>query len=163
MRLDWCTIVDVKWIIRQHWLLAPVLLSLAGAAAANSCTASATSLAFGSYTPGAGPLTSAATTTLTCNSGAFFAVGASAGNSGNELQRLLASGTHTVQYNLYLTSAHATIWGDGNGSTGVFSGTATGPTSPSVFTYYGLLPDNAFNQAAVPGIYSDALIVVVTF
>lgn len=156
--------VDVNAVRRKHWLLAPVLLALAnGAAAANSCTVSATSLAFGAYMPGAGPLTSAATATVGCNAGAFFAVGASAGSSGNESQRLLTSGTHTLQYNLYLTAAHATIWGDGGGTTGVFSGTATGTTSPSIFTYYGLLPDNAFNQAAVPGSYSDPLVVVVTF
>jgi spore coat protein U-like protein len=153
--------VNVNPVTRNRWLLALGLLALAGTAGANTCTASATSLAFGSYTPGTGALASAASITVTCNSGAFFAVGASPGNSGNENQRLLAYGTHTLQYNLYLTSAHATIWGDGNGSTGVFSGTAT--SLPSVFNYYGLLPDNAVNQAAVPGVYSDTIIVVVSF
>ncbi len=144
-------------------LLLPLLWALAGPAAANSCTASATSLSFGAYTPGAGARTSAATVTVACNAGAFFAVGATPGNSGNENQRLLDYGAYSVQYNLYTSSAYATIWGDGNGSTGVFSGTATGPTSPSIITYYGKLPDNAFNQAAVPGSYSDTITVVVTF
>jgi spore coat protein U-like protein len=144
--------------------LIPLLLSaVAGeAGAANSCTATATSLALGSYTPGAGAAAASATITVTCNSGAFFAVGASPGNSGNQNQRLLTSGTNSVQYNLYTAINHATIWGDGTGSTGILSGTSTG--SPYVLPYYGLLPDNAFNQAAVPGTgYSDSILVVVSF
>lgn len=144
-------------------LATALLISVAGVAAAgNSCTATATSLALGTYTPGAGPAASAATVTVTCNSGAVFAVGANAGNSGNQNQRLLTSGANSLQYNLYTTASHTTIWGDGTGSTGVLSGTSTG--SPYVLNYYGLLPDNAFNQAGVPGSgYSDTILVVVTF
>ncbi len=146
---------------QTKWTVALLLLAISETAAANSCTVSATSLAFGSYMPGGGALKSSAATTVTCTAGAFFGVGAGGGNSGTQNQRLLASGSHTVQYNLYLTSAYATIWGDGTGSTGIFSGTAT--TTPSVFNFYGLLPDNAVNQAAVPGSYSDSIVVVVSF
>jgi spore coat protein U-like protein len=146
-------------------VLAAALLTAAAVpvAAANSCTASATSLAFGAYLSGAGAVTSAATVTITCNSGALFAVGASPGNSGNENQRLLYNGTQTVQYNLYTSASLATIWGDGGGTTGVFSGVAAGSSSPSIFNYYGLLPDDTFNRAAAAGSYSDSIIVVVSF
>ena len=145
-------------------LAAALLTALVGpAAAGNSCTVTATSLAFGSYQPGAGAATSAATVTITCNAGAFFAVGASPGNSGTEAQRLMYNGTHTLQYNLYTSASLATIWGDGSGTTGVFSAIATGSSSPSVFNYYGLLPDNTLNQGAVAGSYSDTIIVVVSF
>jgi spore coat protein U-like protein len=142
-------------------LTAALLMAVAAPAAGNSCTVSATSLALGSYAPGTGAVASTATVTITCNAGTLFAVGASGGNSGNENQRLLTSGANSLQYNLYTSASYATIWGDGSGTTAVFSGTAT--ASPSVFHYFGLLPDNAFNQGAVAGSYSDSILVVVSF
>jgi len=146
---------------RHKWAVALLLLTISAAAAANSCTVSATSLAFGSYLASGGALKSSGTATVSCNAGAFFGLGASGGNKGTQNQRLLANGIYTVQYNLYLTSAYATIWGDGTGSTGIFSGSAS--STPSVFTYYGLLPDNAFNQGAAAGSYTDSIVVVVSF
>ena len=145
----------------RTWAVALLLLAVSGTAAGASCTVSATSLAFGSYLAGAGALKSSGTATVSCTAGTFFAMGASGGNKGTQSQRLLANGNYTVQYNLYLTSAYATIRGDGTGNTGIFAATAT--STPSVFPYYGLLPDNAFNQAAAAGSYTDGIIVVVSF
>jgi spore coat protein U-like protein len=147
--------------LRLKCALALLLLAINGAAAGASCTVSATSLAFGSYLAGTGPLKSSGTATVSCTAGTFFALGASGGNLGTQLQRLLANGSYTVQYNLYLTSAYATIWGDGTQGTGIFDTTAT--STPSVFPFYGLLPDNAFNQGAAAGSYTDNIVVVVSF
>jgi len=145
----------------RKWAAALLLFAVSGAAVGASCTVSATSLAFGAYLAGSGPLKSSGTATVSCTAGTFFAVGASGGNLGTQNQRLLANGSYTVQYNLYLTSAYATIWGDGTQNTGIFAATAT--STPSVFPFYGLLPDNAFNQAAAAGSYTDSIVVVVSF
>jgi spore coat protein U-like protein len=152
--------------MRKVFMLAATasLMAAGGVAvAANSCTVQASSLAFGAYTPGMGSQYSTSTVGVACTAGALFAIGSSSGSSGSFTQRLLTGGANPVQYNLYTTSAYSTIWGDGSGSTGVFSGSGLGPTTRQLFTIYGALPDNAHNQASTPGAYLDTITVVVSF
>jgi spore coat protein U-like protein len=68
-----------------------------------------------------------------------------------------------LQYNLYTTAALATIFGDGTGGTGTVAGTGLGVASANSVQVFGQLPDNATNQAAVPGAYSDTITVTVTY
>jgi spore coat protein U-like protein len=148
--------------------VAAVTGSIAGlwvtmAVAATSCTATATSLAFGTYTPGAGARYSTSTVQVGCTSGSFFAVGSSAGNSGSYSQRLMTSGSASLQYNLYTTAAYTSIWGDGSPGSSIYTGTGTGTATPLSFTIYGMLPDSTYNQTVTPGIYGDTIFVVVSF
>jgi len=55
------------------------------------------------------------------------------------------------------------VWGDGSGTSQVRIGTGTGVGTPVTWTLYGLLPDNATNQAAAMGNYSDTVLVVMTY
>ncbi len=85
---------------------------------------------------------------------------------GTFAQRLLSgSGANTLQYNLFTTVAAATIWGDGTLGTGMSSGMGAGMAAASAQTHtvFGVLPDNAFNQGAPSGNYSDTITVTVTY
>jgi spore coat protein U-like protein len=132
-----------------------------------TCSATATTLAFNAYTPGGGNSTGTSTITLTCTNGSQPTVALNAGTTTGDTiaQRLMASGTNTLQYNLYTSNTYGTIWGDGtNGSHTVQVSTAsTGITTPQTLTVYGQLPDNTTNRNAVPGSYSDLITATVTY
>ncbi len=164
-------------------LTAGVLLALAGGAqaatktttfgvsatVAPNCLISAANLAFGNYlgdpdTPV--NVDSSSDISVRCSKNAAYTLALNAGTtSGASLaQRLLqGAGSETLQYNLFTTAARATIWGDGSGGTGTVGGTGTGMGNTLTHTVYGRLPDNAFNQAAATGAYSDTIQVTVTY
>jgi spore coat protein U-like protein len=130
----------------------------------STCTASATALAFGNYTPGSGALTNNSTISVKCSKNTAYTVALNAGSAGGTLaQRLMASGANRLQYNLYTSSALTTIFGDGTGATATSAGTGAGVATANTLTVYGQLPDSAANQAAVPGSYSDTITVTVTY
>jgi spore coat protein U-like protein len=138
-----------------------------------TCSVSATNLAFGNYTPGGGALTSTSTVSVLCTNGTAFTAALNAGSTagGTVAQRLMAEsgGSGTLQYNLYTTAAHSTVWGDGTGSSVTQAGTGTGMAAADAqsLTVFGQLPDNATNQAApVTGAtttYTDTITVTVTY
>lgn len=130
-----------------------------------NCTTSATALGFGNYTPGSGNVTANSTITVNCTKTTAYTVALNAGSTTGDAyaQRLMASGTNTLQYNLYTTNAYTTVFGDGTGSTATDSGTGAGMATASTFTVYGQLLDSAFNQATVPGTYTDTITVTVTY
>jgi spore coat protein U-like protein len=138
-----------------------------------TCSVSATNLAFGNYTPGGGALSSTSTVSVLCTNGTTFTAALNGGTTtgGTVAQRLMAEsgGSGTLQYNLYTTVAHATVWGDGTGSSVTLPGTGTGMALADAvsLTVYGQLPDSAANQAApVTGAttaYSDVITVTVTY
>jgi spore coat protein U-like protein len=132
-----------------------------------NCLVTATDLAFGGY-DGTAAKTGTAGISVRCTSGASFSVALNAGTTtgGTFAQRLLAgSGANRLQYNLYTTVGATTIWGDNSTGTGIMSGTGGGMASGSAvpFTVFGVLPDNAFNQGAPSGNYSDSILVTVTY
>jgi spore coat protein U-like protein len=90
-----------------------------------------------------------------------MSVGTTSGES--YAQRLLAAGANTLQYNIYTSNAYSSVWGDGSGTTQIVSGTAAGFATPITLTVYGELPDSAANQTAVPGNYTDTILVVLTY
>jgi spore coat protein U-like protein len=131
----------------------------------DTCLVTATSLIFPSYVPAAGTLKATSTISLRCTNGVQYGVGMSVGTTAGETyaQRLLAGGANTLQYNIYTSNAYSSIWGDGSGTTQIVSGNAAGFATPITLTVYGELPDSAANQAAVPGNYSDTILVVLTY
>jgi spore coat protein U-like protein len=85
---------------------------------------------------------------------------------GTFAQRLLSgSGANELQYNLFTDVGAATIWGDGSLGTGIVSGMGAGMAAGSTqrHTVFGQLLDNAFNQGAPSGNYSDTITVTVTY
>jgi spore coat protein U-like protein len=135
------------------------------ASLADTCMVSASALMFPAYVAGSGTVTGSATLTVRCSNGAIYAVGLGAGSTPGTTfaQRLLASGTHTLQYNLYVSNSYSTVWGDGTGGTAVVGGTSTGFAAPDSLTVYGQLPDSANNKLAPPGAYGDTILVVLSY
>lgn len=131
----------------------------------STCSATAAALAFPNYTPGTGTLTGNTNINVKCTKNTPFTVSLNAGSTTGDAytQRLMASGTNTLQYNLYTTAALATIFGDGTAGSATVGGTGTGIATAVAVTVFGQLPDNATNQAAVPGAYSDTITVTVTY
>jgi spore coat protein U-like protein len=131
----------------------------------STCSATATALAFGAYTPGAGAVTNNSTISVKCTKNTPYTVTLNAGATTGDAftQRLMASGTNTLQYNLYTTAGFATVFGDGTGGTGTNVGTGAGVATANAITVFGQLPDSATNQAAVPGSYTDTIQVTVTY
>ncbi len=75
----------------------------------------------------------------------------------------MASGANTLQYNLFTTAAFSQIFGDGSGTSKTVAGTGAGVGTANAVTVFGQLPDNATNQAAVPGSYTDTITVTITY
>jgi spore coat protein U-like protein len=132
-----------------------------------TCSAAATTLAFPAYTPGAGAVVGTSTITLTCTNGAQPTVALNAGTTTGDAftQRLMASGTNTLQYNLFTTNGYTNVWGDGTGTskTVQVATPSTGLGTPQTLTVYGQLPDSTTNKNAAPGSYSDLITATVTY
>jgi spore coat protein U-like protein len=130
-----------------------------------ACTTSATALGFGNYTPGSGAVTSSSTITVNCTKLTGYTIALNPGSTTGDAftQRLMTSGSGTLQYNLYTTAAYLTVWGDGTGATATEAGIGTGLSAAATYKVYGQLPDSATNQAAAPGSYSDTITVTVTY
>ena len=131
-----------------------------------ACTVAATALAFGNYTPTAGPVTNSSTISVACTKTSPYTVTLNGGRTagGTIAQRLMSNGTQTLQYNLYTTNGYATLLGDGTtaGSANV-TGTGGGLSAATTITVYGRLPDSAANQAVPAGNYTDTITVSVAY
>ncbi|RQR43072.1 MULTISPECIES: spore coat U domain-containing protein [unclassified Burkholderia] len=132
-----------------------VVLAALPARAATTCTMNApSSMAFGTYDT-INAATSAVTISVNCtgSGNATPTVTASPGG-GTFANRLMTrtGNTQTLGYNLYLDSAHTSIWGDGTSGTSAISwGKITGGGTFNA-TVYGLIRGG---QNAVPGSYAD--------
>jgi spore coat protein U-like protein len=122
-----------------------------------TCTfSSAPSVAFGNYnTKNASPTDSVGTIAITCGAAPSGVAKLSAG-SGTYAQRRMTSGANTLNYNLYTTSARTQVWGDGTSGTGTVAFTKTNNS----LSVYGRIPAL---QNAVPGTYSDSVVVTISF
>ncbi|MCA7973225.1 MULTISPECIES: spore coat U domain-containing protein [Burkholderia] len=131
------------------------LMAAPAARAATTCTMTApSSMVFGTYDT-INAATSAVTVSVNCtgSGNATPTVTASAGG-GTFANRLMTrtGDTQTLGYNLYLDSAHTSVWGDGTSGTSTISwGKITGAGAFSA-TVYGLIRGG---QNAVPGSYAD--------
>lgn len=131
----------------------------------STCSATAATLAFPNYTPGGGTQIGNTSISVKCTKNTPFTVALNAGSTPGDAfaQRLMGSGANTLQYNLYTSAALTTIFGDGTGGTGTVPGTGLGVATANTVQVFGQLPDNATNQAAIPGSYSDTITVTVTY
>lgn len=154
-------------------LAAVALLGGFDAEAAIDCTVSAAGVVFGTYDPAAAVDTdTAGNVTVLCNylsGGAAqlsYTVSLSQGNSGTYASRQLRAGTSWLNYNLFTDLARTRTWGNGSAGTFVASGTFTlGPgvgngTRQGLHTLYGRIPAR---QDALPGTYSDSIVLTLTF
>jgi len=130
-----------------------------------TCATTATALAFPAYTPGGGAIAQTSTVSVKCTKNSAYTVALNGGSTtgGSVAQRLMSSGGNTLQYNLYTTAAHATVWGDASGTSVTQTGTGAGVATANVLTVYGQVPDSTANQLAVPGAYSDTITVTVSY
>lgn len=124
------------------------------------CAVTATDLAFGAYSSQSGSA-QASTTVLqaTCTPGTTYNVGLNAGaTTGATInQRKMASGTNTLNYQLYSDQAHSIIWGNTAG-TDTVTGAGTGLAVNH--TVYGSIPAG---QVVPAGNYEDTIIVSIFY
>ncbi len=131
----------------------------------STCAATAAALAFPNYTPGTGNLAGQTNISIKCTKNSPYTVSLNIGSTtgGSMTTRLMGSGANTLQYNLYTTAALGTVFGDGTAGSATVAGTGAGVATATTVTVYGQLPDNATNQAAVPGAYTDTITVTVSY
>ncbi len=154
-----------------RWLLSGlvgVCVSLAPALtfAADNCTVSAVTHAFGAYDT-INPLAGTSSITVNCshtgggNHTFNYTLKLSTG-SGSYASRQMTGTGDTLTYNLYTTAAHTTVWGDGTSGTSTVSGSFSVGGNSSGFqiqTVYGLIGGP---QNVTPGAYSTASPITVT-
>lgn len=135
---------------------------------AATCSVSASGVAFGAYQANqTSPLDSVGTVTLTCSDVSVTTVGysiaLSQGSSSNYAARQMQSAAYTLNYNLFTDATYSQVWGDGtdisvpvNGSINIVP-----PANSSIdHSVYGRL---FASQNATPGLYSDTIIVTVSY
>ena len=156
------------FILAAAYLLAPI--PIAQAAVTFTCTVSATGIAFGNYNP-LSPTGDSATGswTVICHaigSGSATVAGTltlSTGSSGSYTARTMTSGTHALQYNIFLTPSYTQVMGDGSAGTVApsESGTVTAGQVYQITGYlYGYMPPS---QDVPAGSYADSIVVTVTY
>lgn len=108
---------------------------------------SANPLSFGAYQPGQGSMSASTTLAVRCTKGARFSLALDAGTGGTVARRMMSMGASRLQYNLYTTAAHTTVWGDGTLSSATVSGIGHGLTRGGTVTQtvYGQVPDSPGN------------------
>lgn len=131
-----------------------------------SCTASTSAVSFGTYDPVSASARDATGAVQVDCTGVVSLLGtvdirASAGGSGNFLQRRLSRSGATLNYNLYADATRTRIFGDGSSGTSTLSAPLNGllffSTSVPV---YGRLPAG---QWVASGTYTDTVVITVVY
>ena len=139
---------------------------MVSATVASTCTVAASPLSFGTYQPGQGSMSASTTLAVRCTRGASFNIALNAGTGGSTVaRRMMSLGINRLQYNLYTSAAHTTVWGDGTQSSAIVSGIGRGLSSSGTITrtVYGQLPDSPANVDLAPGLYTDTITVTVSY
>lgn len=128
----------------------------------NSCTISASPMAFGTLTAiGGANVDTTATVDLTCTTGAAYDVSMDFGVNATAGQRYLAgvaNSANKIPYNVYTDAGRTAAWGNTSGVDTV-AGTAT--TGSVSLTAYGRIPASAPSMPA--DAYLDTVTVTVNF
>jgi spore coat protein U-like protein len=154
-------------------LIAGLMLTMASAHGAVTCTVTTAPLNFGTYDPfAAANLDVATQATITCttnrNSGGDFAVVTSAISKGGaptfSPRQMRNALNNTLDYNLFTTTGRTTIFGDGTSTTATRSGFAfvTNRFTPAVIRVDVFGRVFAGQDASV-GAYTDTLNYTITF
>jgi len=128
-----------------------LLMLVARASAANSCSAYASGIAFGNYYGSVVDVTG--TVTVTCTSGQAYDIGLNAGlaSGATVTSRSMQNGSALLGYQLFSNSGRTTNWGNSS-STGWVAGTGTG--SAQVYTIYAQIPAG---ETALLESYTDTI------
>lgn len=157
-------------LARFAW--AALALSFASTAdAVVTCTVSASGPNFGIYNPlSAAPALSNGSVTATCTlvSGGTTTVSLtssySIGSGSSYAARTLRSGTNILNYNLFYDAAFTQIRGNGTGGSQQGGATLTvtrgSPTASATSIIYGRIPAG---QDVAPGLYTDTIVVTITY
>ena len=142
-------------------VLVPWLVALALALTAqqgHACTLNVTGVNFGSYDVFSNSaLDTTGNIDVNCPSGVGYSIELSEGG-GTHTQRVMGSGAHRLNYNLYTAANRAVVWGDATSGTVTVNGTGIGVNVNH--GVYGRIPAR---QNVRAGSYSDIIIVELTF
>ena len=124
----------------------------------HACTLNVTGVNFGSYDVFSnGALNSTGNIDVTCPSGVRYSIALSEGG-GSHTQRVMSSGAHRLNYNLYTEANRGVVWGDATSGTARVTGTGVGVSVNHAV--YGRIPAL---QNVHSGSYSDVVNVLLTF
>ena len=138
------------------WAIALVLALTAQQS--HACTLNVTGVNFGSYDVFSNAvLDSTGNIDVNCPSGVGYSMALSAGG-GTHAQRVMNSGGHSLNYNLYTAANRAVVWGDATSGNVTVSSTGIGVNVNHAV--YGRIPAL---QNVHAGSYSDVIIVELTF
>jgi len=142
-------------------VLVPWLVALAFALTAqqgHACTLNVTGVNFGSYDVFSNSaLASTGNIDVNCPIGVGYSMALTTGG-GTHTQRVMSSGAHRLNYNLYTAANRAIVWGDATSGTVKVNGTGIGVSVNH--GVYGRIPAL---QNVHAGSYSDIVIVEVVF
>lgn len=137
------------------WLIVAFALT---AQQGHACTLNVTGVNFGSYDVFSNSaFDSTGNIDVNCPNGVGYSMALTAGG-GTYTQRVMSSGVHRLNYNLYTAANRAVVWGDATSGTVTVNGTGIGVNVNH--GVYGRIPAL---QYVYPGSYSDIIIVELTF
>ena len=139
------------------FLLIPLAFALT-AQQSHACTLNVTGVNFGSYDVFSNSaLDSTGNIDVNCPSGVGYSMALTTGG-GTHTQRVMSSGAHRLNYNLYTAANRAIVWGDATSGTVKVNDTGIGVSVNH--GVYGRIPAR---QNVRAGSYSDIVIVELTF
>jgi spore coat protein U-like protein len=156
-------------IYRTAIILTAFCATPLAAAWCQSCSVSATGVAFGSYQPLSGLVSNTATTiTVTCDPGLIsllisYTIQLGTGSGGSFAGRSMSIAGSRLKYQLFRDALRTQIWGDGtSGTFTVVDGYLLGVLLPVTRSYpcYGSIPAS---QLVNVGVYSDVLSVLLSY
>ena len=137
------------------WLIVAFALT---AQQGHACTLNVTGVNFGSYDVfNNSALDTTGNIDVNCPSGVGYSMALTAGG-GTHTQRVMNSGSHRLNYNLYTAANRAVVWGDATSGTVTVNGTGIGVNVNH--GVYGRIPAL---QNVHAGSYSDIIFVELTF
>ncbi len=151
--------------ISRVWLRAfGAFVAIGAHAAAQACTISATSVAFGTYdTISAVDDVGTGTITVVCHPSVNSpVVHIEGGSSGSIQSRQMRNGATSLDYNLYTDASRLILWGNGavGAAVTLSGGNSAGGQRRFDRTIYGRIPAR---QNVGTGVYSDTLVITVIF
>lgn len=128
-----------------------------------TCIVGTSTLAFGSATSAAiqaGNIDATGNVTVNCTTGTSYTarLGAGAGTGATFASRKMSSGANLLNYSIYSTGAHTTVWGDGTAGSATVAGTGSG-ANQSISAYGRIFG----GQTPPAGAFTDTVSVTVSY
>lgn len=134
------------------------------ATVATNCLLNSATMAFGTYTPGAGDLDVDGSVIVRCTNGMNYNVGLGVGLAAGatELNRSMQNGAALLAYSLSRNAIRTQNWGQTLVADRVI-GVGAGMGTPQTLTIYGRIPDSGANLLAAAGNFTDTVLVTITY